>query len=117
VAAHDLARRAGITLTDGEASALAQAFHIGLGLQCGLQYVILRRSSDMTALTAGLFSGLALYIVVDEVVTPALGWSAPFSAYPRSTHLRGLIAHIALGLASAISAEILVRLFGGCFQK
>jgi len=117
VAARDLATRAGITLSDGEASAVAQAFHIGLGLQEGLFYVALRRSTDVGAISAGQSSGLAVFLVIDEILTPAMGWSAPFSAYPRSTHVRGLIAHLVLGLTTAITAEILIRLFRSSWKE
>jgi hypothetical protein len=117
VAARDLARRAGITLSDAEISSAAQAFHIGLGLQEGLLYVALRRSTGLGVVSAALLSGLGVFLVVDEALTPAMGWSAPFSAYPRSTHLRGLIAHIVLGLVTAITAEIIIRLFRGLWKE
>jgi hypothetical protein len=116
VAARDLAARAGLHITDSEAAAAAQAFHIGLGIQEGQFYVALRRRTGLGMLSAALLSGLALFIGVDEALTPAMGWSAPASAYPRSTHVRGLVAHITLGLATAISAEVLLRLFRGSWK-
>ncbi len=51
---------------------------------------------------------MALFIVVDEGLTPALGLSAPDSAYPVSTHLRGFLGHLAYGAAAAATAEILM---------
>jgi hypothetical protein len=116
VAARDLAARAGLHITDAEATAAAQAFHIGLGIQEGQIYVALRRRTGLGMFSAALLSGLALFVGVDEVLTPRLGWSAPASAYPRSTHVRGLIAHVTLGLATAISAEILLRLLRGSWK-
>ncbi len=44
-------------------------------------------------------------LIVDEGMTPALGFSAPNSAYPLVTHLRGFVAHLAFGLGVAASAE------------
>jgi len=37
-------------------------------------------------------------LVVDEGMTPLMGFSAPNRAYPLSTHLRGFAAHLAFRL-------------------
>lgn len=44
-------------------------------------------------------------LVVDEGLSPALGYSAPNRAYPLVTHLRGLLAHLAFGAAVAAVTE------------
>jgi hypothetical protein len=44
-------------------------------------------------------------LVADEMVTPALGFSAPDRDYPLSTHLRGLVAHLVFGLGVAAVTE------------
>ncbi len=43
--------------------------------------------------------------IVDEGLTPALGFSAPNLGYPLATHLRGVIAHLVFGLAVAAATE------------
>jgi hypothetical protein len=50
---------------------------------------------------------LGLWGGIDELLTPAMGWNAPSSAYPLSTHIRGLVGHLALGAATAVTAETL----------
>ena len=71
-------------------------------------YVLLRRGVRMNPLLAGLLSGMALFVVVDEGLTPTLGLSAPNLEYPLSTHLRGLIGHLAYGAGVAVTAELLM---------
>ena len=60
-------------------------------------------------LGAGLVSGVALSLVVDEGLTPALGLSAPNRAYPAATHVRGFLAHLVWGAAAALAAEAIYR--------
>lgn len=45
-------------------------------------------------------------LILDEAITPAVGASAANRAYPLSTHLRGLAAHLAFGLAIAFVTEL-----------
>lgn len=44
--------------------------------------------------------------IVDEGPTPAVGFSAPNNAYPFATHLRGVVARLAFGLAVAAVTEV-----------
>jgi hypothetical protein len=46
-------------------------------------------------------------LLVDEGMTPLLGFSAPNRDYPLSTHIRGFAAHLAFGLGVAATAETL----------
>ena len=50
-------------------------------------------------------TGAAMSLVVDEGMTPLLGFSAPNREYPFVTHLRGFAAHLAFGLGVAATAE------------
>ena len=61
-------------------------------------------------LGAGLVTGTALSLIVDEGLAPAFGFSAPNNAYPALTHLRGFLNHLAYGAAVAMTAEVLYRL-------
>ena len=49
-------------------------------------------------------------LILDETLTPAMGFSAPDRDYPAATHIRGFIAHLAFGAAVAATAELLYRL-------
>lgn len=44
-------------------------------------------------------------LIVDEGLTPLLGFSAPNRAYPASTHVRAFAAHLVFGLAVAAVTE------------
>jgi uncharacterized membrane protein YagU involved in acid resistance len=98
----------GVTLSDEQLKAAASAMPYTVGITGGLLYVIFRRRLRLNPLLAGLMSGMALFVVVDEGLTPALGLSAPDRAYPLSTHLRGFLGHLAYGAAVAATAEILM---------
>ena len=51
-------------------------------------------------------AGAAMSLVADEAMTPLAGFSAPNSAYPLVTHLRGFAAHLVFGLAVAATCEL-----------
>ena len=86
------------------------AFHYGLAFAWAPVYALLRRRSALPPVAAGLVSGAAMSLIVDEGMTPALGFSAPNRAYPLSTHLRGFVAHLAFGLGVAAITEVAWRL-------
>ena len=58
-------------------------------------------------------TGAVMSLVVDEGMTPLLGFSAPNRAYPLVTHLWGSAAHLAFGLGVAGSAEAIYWLGRG----
>ena len=64
----------------------------------------------MQPLAAGALTGASLSLIVDEVLAPALGFSAPNRDYPALTHVRGLLNHLAYGAAVAVTAEVLYQL-------
>ena len=103
-----MADRLGVKLTEEQVKAAAAAAPYTVGVAGGLLYVGLRRLFHLNPFVAGLISAMALFLVVDEGLTPALGLSAPDSAYPVSTHLRGFLGHLAYGAAAAATAEILM---------
>lgn len=107
LAARDLANRAGLRLDDKEISKVGTGFELGLGLTAGELYVLLRRTTGIGAIPAGILVGLLLFAGIDEGLTPLMGWSAPDSQYPMATHLRGFLGHLTLGLSVAATAEVL----------
>jgi uncharacterized membrane protein YagU involved in acid resistance len=64
----------------------------------------------MQPLGAGILTGATLSLIVDEGLTPALGFSPPNRDYPALTHVRGFLNHLAYGAAVAVAAEALYRL-------
>lgn len=85
-------------------------FHYGLGASWGPLYILLRRKAHLNPIMAGVGTSLAPFLIVDETLTPLLGLSAPDSAYPPATHIRGLISHLAFGLGVAATVESLMWL-------
>jgi uncharacterized membrane protein YagU involved in acid resistance len=98
---------------EGEALERAgMAFHYGLAISWTPVYALLRRTTRLNPMAAGLASGAAMSLIVDEGLTPALGFSAPNRAYPAATHLRGFAAHLAFGLAVAAVTETAWAVWG-----
>jgi uncharacterized membrane protein YagU involved in acid resistance len=108
IGAQKAADRLGVTLTEEQLNSAASAMPYTVGVAGGLLYVALRRVLHLSPVLAGLISGMALFVIVDEGLTPRLGLSAPDRAYPVSTHLRGFIGHLAYGAALAATAEVLL---------
>lgn len=110
IAACKTAARFGISLSDERAERLGTLLHYGLGAGGGALYAVLRRTTGMHPLLAGLATGTVISLVFDEGLTPALGFSAPNDQYPAVTHARGFVAHLVYGLSLAVAAETLGRL-------
>ncbi len=105
IAAEKTARLVGVNLTDSQLDRAALGFHYGLAVSWAPVYALLRRSTSLNPIAAGLTTGATMSLIVDEGVTPALGFSAPNREYPMSTHLRGFVAHLAFGVAVAAVFE------------
>ncbi len=109
VAARKISEWVGLHLSDDSLKTLSAAFHWSIGLSAGVLYVTFRRRTSLGPMTSGLLSGLVLWAGVDEGVNSLLGFSASPARYPLGTHVRGLVGHIVLGLATAGSAETLSK--------
>jgi hypothetical protein len=105
IAARKAADLVGLRLCDKQHERLALAFHHGLAIQWAPLYPLLRRRTSLSPVAAGLATGAAMSLVADEMMTPALGFSAPNRAYPLSTHLRGFVGHLVFGLGVAATTE------------
>lgn len=92
---------------DDDLDILKNTIHYGLGAGWGLLYVVLRRNCSMGILTSGMLTGTALSLIIDEALNPALEITPPADAYPMSSHIRGLLAHLVYGLAVAGATEAL----------
>jgi uncharacterized membrane protein YagU involved in acid resistance len=107
IAAQKTADLVGVELSEPQVKQAGKVFHYGLGMSWGPVYTLLRRFTALDPVTAGLLTGAAMSLIVDEGLTPALGFSAPNKDYPLATHLRGFVAHLAFGLGVAATAEVL----------
>lgn len=77
IAAEKTAALAGVELKGTPLKVGSMAFHYGLGMIWGPVYGLLRRYSGMSPSGAAFTSGASMSLVVDEAMTPALGFSAP----------------------------------------
>lgn len=110
VAAQKSADLAGMHLDPDQLDQLGMAFHYGSGVAWGAVYCLMRRAAGMQSLGAGVATGASMSIILDELVTPALGFSAPNREYPAATHVRGFLGHLVYGAAVAVAAESLYAL-------
>jgi hypothetical protein len=100
VGAHKLNKGLKLHLKDPQEQKLAQGIHYGLGILPGVLYAIARRRTPRIASASGLWYGLLLFLLNDELLSVALGWAAPARRYPWQAHMRGLVSHLALGVAT-----------------
>jgi uncharacterized membrane protein YagU involved in acid resistance len=102
IAAKKIFGLVGINLDGKALEGGTMLMHYGLAASWAPVYMLLRRRAGMTPVGAGLASGAAMSLIVDEGLTPLLGFSAPNKAYPLVTHLRAFVAHqvFTLGLAA-----------------
>lgn len=107
IAAKKIAALAGITLEGKALDRASLVAHYGLALTWSPLYLLLRRRTSLSPVTAGLATGAAISAIADELMTPTFGFSAPNRAYPRSTHVRGVAAHLVFGLGVAAATEAL----------
>jgi hypothetical protein len=95
-AAEKLAEVWGKRIDQEEAEQLGQRLHLGLGVSGGVIAGFLA-ARGMNPLGAGILTGLGIWLVVDEGANAVLGFTPAAPAYPRETHIRGLLGHLAYG--------------------
>ena len=81
--------------------------HYALGIVPGAGYAVLRKHIPLLGAGRGVAYGLLLFAVNDELLNTALGLAGPPDAYPASSHMRGLIGHVALGVATDLGIDLL----------
>lgn len=97
----------GIALEPGQRSIAMNAIHFGLGIVPGALYGALRDRVPFLGAGRGVMYGLVLWAVNDEYLNSKLGLAGPFGAYPLESHWRGLVGHIALGVATDTGIDVL----------
>ena len=87
-------------LLKSEKEAAGEAVHYAMGATSGLIYGIASEIAPMATVALGLPFGAAVWLVADDVVVPALGFSKPATEYPLSTHVYALSSHLVYGLTT-----------------
>lgn len=102
----------GTRLDEEGAKRWGSYFHYALGASWGLIYVIVRALTGWNPVVLGLGLGVVMFLLVDEAMNWALGFTPPPDRFPMWTHARGLVGHLVYGVAVAAVAEIIFALVG-----
>jgi hypothetical protein len=109
VAAEKAAAAVGRELGEEERERAGAALHWVLGAAAGAAYGALRHRLPGIDTGNGLLFGTVFWAVVDEGANPALGLTPGPAAFPWQTHARGLIGHLAFGVAADTTLRLLDR--------
>ena len=97
----------GVALEPDQRAMATQAIHYGLGILPGALYGSLRNRLPLLGARRGVVYGVILWALNDEYLNARLGLAGEFGAYPLTTHWRGLVGHIALGVATDTTIDVL----------
>jgi hypothetical protein len=103
-----LARLVGREVTDEQAAKIGSIVHRSLGMTYGMAAAALARKG-VAPLAAGIATGAAAFVVVDEAFLSAF-FTPPPRAYPIESHLRGAVGHLAYGAAAGAMLSAARRL-------
>ncbi len=98
--------------TDRRKKVLSSALHYGVAASWAPLYLLLRRKLKMDPVGAGTLSGVAMWLILDEGLSPKMGFTAPNPQYPLEAHTRGFISHLVFGWSVAALSEVGLRLAG-----
>ena len=98
VVARKAASMLDVELERDQAKELGKWLHRLVGVSGGpLAVWLMRRGKH--PLTAGLATGLGLWVLLDEALNPIMGFSKPAPEYPIESHARGFVGHAVYGAA------------------
>jgi hypothetical protein len=81
--------------------------HYALGILPGAVYGALRNRVGGVDALGGLLYGLGLFVFEDEGANALLGTSGKPTEYPWQAHVRGLVGHMVLGVATHATLEMM----------
>jgi hypothetical protein len=100
VAAEQMAKLVGETLSDEQRKSYGETIHWALGAGAGAAYALLRNRVPEASAVGGLLFGTAFFLLMDEGLVYALGLTPGPSNFPWQAHARGLAGHLAYGAAA-----------------
>jgi hypothetical protein len=109
VAVAALARRLRLAPNRKQVARWGWRFHKAFGLLGGPAYLLLRRTFPRLSRGGGLVFGTLFFLVVDELLVPALRLSPGPRAFSWKVHARGALSHLAYGVAAETTARTLAR--------
>lgn len=89
---------------------LSYLIHWLIGMASSGAYGATRTQSGVVDIPGGAALGTALWLLGDEMAMPLVGLTRGPTAYPPELHVHSWGAHIAYGLASATTTQVLYRL-------
>ncbi|HEX9051782.1 MAG TPA: DUF1440 domain-containing protein [Anaeromyxobacter sp.] len=101
------ARAVGRPLPDARKGAAGEAVHYATGAALGALFGVLAPRTALPALVAGAVFGGAVWLLNDETLVPALGFSRKPWDYPASTHAKSLAAHLVYGAATGAGFRLI----------
>ena len=108
LAGKKLAGLVGREVTDADAAKIGLFVHRSLGVQYGMAAAAFVRAG-IRPIWAGIMTGAAAFILVDEGVNSAF-FTPPPQAYPLESHLRGVVGHLAYGAVVGAMVAVARRL-------
>ena len=93
----------GFSIEPKQPNAAGIGFHYMLGILPGALYGVLWNRYRPARTNYGALYGLILFLAQDEAVAPLLGIASKPGKYPRQAHIRGLVSHLILGVATDIT--------------
>ena len=97
----------GVELSDKQYWYAYKGVHYFLGIAPGMLYSVLRHKVKGLDAGRGSLFGLALFIMMDEIVAPAAGLASRPTAYPWQAHARGLAGHLTVGVVIDATLNLL----------
>ena len=104
---YKLAATAGLPVAKDQPSTLGMTTHYLLSIGPAMLYAAVRERGLHFAADRGLLYGFLIFILWDEALSAAVGVAGPPAQYPWQAHLRGLVGHLALGVATHVALTAL----------
>jgi hypothetical protein len=97
----------GVELDQKQEQKAAKYLDYALSIAMATLYVRTARRWPLSWFTGGVVFGTFFWAAWDEGISPALGLVGDNKKYPAEAHVRGLLSHVAFGLAAAAVARAL----------
>jgi hypothetical protein len=112
ILANRMANAVGVRLQPEQPHPAGIAMFFALAMLPGAFYGVLLNRVERIGLARGLLYGFAAFVLMDEVMSPALGLAEKPNRYPWQAHMRGLVSHLALGVATYAAFQVFNKLSG-----
>ncbi len=93
------------SLADRYPETCGRFVHYAFGSVFALAYDVMKRRAPIVTLGRGTAFGIALWLISDVVLVPAIKFGRPWNAYSNAERLNALVSHVAY-------ATVLDRLLG-----